>query len=107
MALSPSPVTCPPTRKRYAAERATKRVLGVKAVADELDVKLPGDTQRSDEDIAIAAVNALKANVSVPADKIKVTVSKGRITLEGEVEWYYQMIAAENAVRDLPGVTGV
>lgn len=93
--------------EKYAAERVAKRVFGVKAVANELDVKLPGSRQRTDEDIAIAAVNALKANVSVPADKIKVTVRKGWIRLDGEVEWHYQKAAAEDAVRNLPGVVGV
>jgi osmotically-inducible protein OsmY len=93
--------------EKYAAERAAKRVHGVRAVANEIDVKLPGESRRTDEDIALAAVNALKANVSVPADKIKVTVNKGWITLEGEVEWQYQKIAAENSVRYLTGVTGV
>jgi osmotically-inducible protein OsmY len=93
--------------EKYAAERAAKRVHGVRAVADELDVKLPFSSQRTDEDIALAAVNALKANVSVPADKVKLTVSKGWLTLEGEVEWQYQKEAAENTVRYLPGVVGV
>jgi osmotically-inducible protein OsmY len=93
--------------EKYAAERAAKRVYGVKAIANELDVKLPYSSQRTDEDIAIAAVNALRANVSVPADKIKVTVNSGWVTLEGEVEWYYQKNAAEAAVRYLPGVKGV
>ena len=97
----------PSYAEKYAAERAAKRVYGVRAVANELDVKLPGSSQRTDEDIAAAAVNALKSNVSVPADKIKVTVSKGWVTLEGEVEWQYQKDAAENAVRYLPGVIGV
>ncbi|HEV3446966.1 MAG TPA: BON domain-containing protein, partial [Gemmataceae bacterium] len=93
--------------EKYAAERTAKRVHGVKAVANELDVKLPGDSRRTDEDIARAAVNALKANILVPADKIKITLNKGWVTLEGEVEWQYQKTAAENSVRYLAGVTGV
>ncbi|MDB5312810.1 MAG: Transport-associated protein [Gemmataceae bacterium] len=93
--------------EKYAAEKAAKRVHGVRAVANELDVKLPGSSKRTDEDIAVAAVNALKGTTSVPADKIKVTVSSGWITLEGEVEWQYQRAAAEAAVRYLTGVTGV
>jgi osmotically-inducible protein OsmY len=76
--------------EKYSAEKAAKRVYGVKAVANELDVKLPGSNQRTDEDIATACVNALKASISVPPDKIKITVSNGWITLEGEVEWQYQ-----------------
>jgi len=93
--------------EKYAAERAAKRVHGVKAVANELDVKLPGSSQRTDEDIAAAAVGALRSHIAVPADKIKVTVSKGWVKLEGEVEWQYQKISAENAVRYLQGVKGV
>ena len=93
--------------EKFAAERAAKRVLGVRAVANEIDVKLPISSQRTDEDIAAAAVNALKSNVSVPADKIKVTVSKGWVKLEGEVDWQYQKHAAERGVRYLPGVMGV
>jgi osmotically-inducible protein OsmY len=93
--------------EKYAAERAAKRVRGVRAVANEIDVKLPGSSRITDEDIATAAVNALRSNVAVPADRVKVTVNKGWVTLEGEVEWQYQRIAAENAVRYLPGVTGV
>jgi len=93
--------------EKFAAERAAKRVYGVKAVANELEVKLPGSSQRTDSDIAAAAVSALKSNLSVPADKIKVTVSKGWLKLEGEVEWQYQKDAAEEAVRYLTGVLGV
>jgi len=93
--------------EKYGAEKAAKRVYGVAAVANELDVKLPGSSQRTDEDIATACVNALKASISVPSDKIKVTVSKGWVKLEGEVEWQYQKNAAESAVRYLTGVVGV
>jgi osmotically-inducible protein OsmY len=93
--------------ERFAAEKAAKRVYGVKAVVNEVEVRLPGASQRTDGDIAEAAVNALKSHLSVPADKIKVTVSKGLVTLEGEVEWNYQRVAAENAVREIPGVVGV
>ena len=93
--------------EKFAAERAAKRVHGVLAVANELEVKLSTGSRRTDEDIAAAAVGALKANVSVPADKIKVTVSKGWVKLEGEVEWQYQKDAAEHAVRYLTGVMGV
>jgi osmotically-inducible protein OsmY len=97
----------PSYAEKYAAEKAAKRVYGVKAVADELDVKLPGSAKRTDEDIAQACVSALKANYSVPDEKIKVVVNSGWVTLEGEVEWQYQREAAHNAVRYLTGVTGV
>jgi osmotically-inducible protein OsmY len=93
--------------ERYVAEKTAKRVHGVRAVANELTVKLPGSSKRTDQDIAIAAANALKETTSVPSDKIKVTVSNGWVTLEGEVEWQYQRNAAESAVRYLTGVTGV
>jgi osmotically-inducible protein OsmY len=93
--------------EKYAAEKAAKRVYGVKAVADELEVKLPGTAKRTDEDIAEACVGALKSNYSVPDEKLKVLVSDGWVTLEGQVEWQYQREAALNAVRYLTGVRGV
>ena len=93
--------------EKWVAEEAAKRVHGVRAVANDLEVTLAGEKQRTDADIALDAVNALKLNASVPADKIKVTVSKGWVNLEGEVEWQYQKEAAEKAVRYLPGVLGV
>jgi osmotically-inducible protein OsmY len=93
--------------EKYAAEKAAKRVYGVRAVANELDVKLPGSSQRTDEDIAQACVNALKSSYSVPQDKVKVVVNSGWVTLEGEVEWQYQKDAAESAVRYLTGVKGL
>jgi len=93
--------------EKWGAEKAAKRVAGVKAVANELDVKLPTSSQWTDEDIAIAAVNALKVRSAVPDDKIKLTVEKGWVTLEGEVEWQYQKNEAEDAVRYLTGVRGV
>lgn len=97
----------PSFTEKYAAERAAKRVFGVKAVANELDVKLSSTSHRTDEDMAAAAVNRLEATASVPTDKIKITVRKGWINLEGEVEWQYQKDAAERAVRDVTGVIGV
>jgi osmotically-inducible protein OsmY len=93
--------------EKYEAVKTAKRVYGVKAVVDEIDVKLPGSSERTDTDIAEAAVKALKNNLSVPDDKIKVTVREGWITLEGEVEWQHQKTAAESSVRYLVGVKGV
>jgi osmotically-inducible protein OsmY len=93
--------------EKYEAVTAAKRVYGVRAVVDEIEVKLPGSSERTDTDIAEAAVRALKNTFSVPQDKIKVTVRGGWITLEGEVEWHYQRDAAESAVRYLVGVKGV
>ncbi|HZS07923.1 MAG TPA: BON domain-containing protein [Blastocatellia bacterium] len=90
---------------KLAAERATKSVYGVRAVANDIEVKPVSD--RVDPDIALAAVQALQHNVSVPDDLIKVTVRKGWLTLEGKVDWGYQKEAAEKAVRYLAGVRGI
>lgn len=92
---------------KYAAVHAAQRVDGVKAVTDELKVDLPDDHVRNDEDIARAAINALHWHVWVPADRIRVEVDDGWITLEGEVDHKYQQEAAEKAVRSLTGVRGV
>ena len=72
--------------QKIAAERAASRASSVKAVANELEIRLPASSERTDEDIARAAVNALNWSISVPADRIKVKVSKGWITQEGTVE---------------------
>ena len=93
--------------QKWAAERAVKRVYGVKALAEEIEVNLPGSSQRNDTDIAQAAGNALKWNISVSQDRVKAKVQDGWITLTGEVDWWYQRRAAENAVHHLTGVKGV
>lgn len=93
--------------QKYSALAAAERVAGVKAVADDLMVKLPTTYERSDTEIAHQAVEALKWDVSVPTDRVKAKVSDGWITLEGEVEWQFERSAAERAVRYLTGVKGV
>jgi osmotically-inducible protein OsmY len=93
--------------QRLAAEHAAERVSGVRAVAEELHVKLPGTIDLSDTDIAHRAVNAMKWDVEVPDAKIKVRVDKGWVTLEGEVDWNFERQASERAVRYLTGVKGV
>jgi osmotically-inducible protein OsmY len=93
--------------EKFAAEQAAGRVKGVKAVAEEIEVRLPIDTNRSDEEIAAAALNRLAWSVSVPRDAVKVRVEKGWVTLTGEVAWHYQKEAAEHDVRSLFGVVGV
>ena len=93
--------------EKTAAEQAAKRVKGVDGIADELEVRFTPQTARGDEAIADAAVHALRWNVSVPEDKVKVIVDRGWIKLEGEVQWYYQSEAAEESVRYLAGVKGV
>jgi osmotically-inducible protein OsmY len=93
--------------EKIAAEEAAARVAGVKAVANELEIRLPFSSERTDEDIARAAVNRLEWTITVPKDRIKVKVSKGWVTLEGEVEWQFQKNAAAEAVRNLVGIKGV
>jgi len=97
----------PSYAEKYAAERTAKRVYGVNAIADELEVKLPGSAVRSDEDIAAACVHALKDDYLVPDGKTKVVVSTGWVTIDGQVDWQYQKDAAFRAVRYLTGVVGV
>ena len=93
--------------KRWAAEEAAHRVRGVKAVANDIDVRLPISAERTDADIAAAALHALEWDAMLPTDRIQVTVSKGWVTLKGEVDWQYQRQDAERAVRHLVGVRGV
>jgi len=93
--------------EKWAAEKAVKRLPGVKALAVELKVELPGSSERTDADIAQAAEQAFKWNISVPGNRIRVIVENGRITLEGEVDWQFQKSAAEEAVLHLTGVKGV
>jgi osmotically-inducible protein OsmY len=93
--------------QKWAVEKALNRVAGVRAVALELDVRLSPDHQRGDTEIAKAAEWALEWHSQVPVDVVRVTVDKGWITLQGEVEWGYQRDSAERAVRNLKGVIGV
>ncbi|MET8084642.1 BON domain-containing protein [Micromonospora sp. NPDC005194] len=93
--------------KKWAAERAAHRVVGVRAVANDLTVQLPGSHERADPDVAAAAGHALEWDAFVPIEKLQVTVSAGWVTLHGEVEWEYQRRAAERAVSRLTGVRGV
>jgi osmotically-inducible protein OsmY len=93
--------------EKHAAETATFRVKDVKAVAEEIEVKLPFGIHHGDADIAAAAVERLAWNVSVPKDAVKVAVTKGWVTLTGTVHWHYQHDAAADAVRTLWGVTGL
>ncbi len=93
--------------EKWAAEKAVKRLPGVKALAIEIKVELPGSSERTDADIAQAAEHAFKWNISVPGNRIRVIVENGRITVEGEVDWQFQKSAAEEAVLHLTGVKGV
>ncbi len=93
--------------KKWAAEAAAHRVRGVLAVANDIEVRLPSSAERTDADIAAAAIRALEWDAFVPVDKLDVTVSKGWVTLRGEVEWQYERQDAERVVRRLSGVRGV
>jgi osmotically-inducible protein OsmY len=93
--------------KRWAAEEAALRVRGVKGVANEIEVRLPSSSERTDADIAAAAIRALEWDAFLPADRVKVSVSKGWVTLEGEVDWQFERDDAERVVRRLTGVRGV
>jgi osmotically-inducible protein OsmY len=90
------------------AVRSTKRVAGVRAIADDIEVKYPESMSRTDGDIAAAAANHIEwSSWSIPQGAVQVTVRDGWITLEGELEWDYQRNAAAGAVRHLAGVKGV
>jgi len=93
--------------ERFAAETATRRVKDVKAVVEELEIRLPFGVNHGDEEIASAAVNRMQWNSAIPRGAVIVTVEKGWITLTGEVDWHYQLEAAADDVRGLWGVVGV
>jgi osmotically-inducible protein OsmY len=92
---------------KYEAEAAAKRVAGVVAVANDIEVRMPNVDERPDPEIARDAVVAIKSQLPVSSEKIKVVVKNGWISLEGEVEWQYQRSTAETAVRRIKGVKGV
>ena len=93
--------------KKILAEKATKKVSGVKAVAEEITVKVPGSKMWTDVDIAQAVLNALKWNSAVDEARIKVRVENGEVTLEGETEWNFQKRSAQKALENLYGVGGI
>jgi osmotically-inducible protein OsmY len=97
----------PDYAQKLAAERATWRVKGVKAIAQEIQVRFPEELQCSDDEIAQRALSSLEWNVVVPRDSVQVRVQNGWVTLTGELDWNYQRDAAVSAVRKLAGVAGV
>ena len=92
---------------KFEAEAAAKRVAGVVAVANDIEVRMPSVDERPDPEIARDAVAAIKSQLPISSEKIKIVVKNGWITLEGEVEWQYQRSTAEQAVRRIKGVKGV
>jgi osmotically-inducible protein OsmY len=97
----------PTYAQKLAAERAVWRVKGVKAIAQEIQVRIPGDKKQNDDEIAQRAVSILAWNAAVPRDAVHLKVQHGWVTLSGQMDWNYQREAAENAVRKLSGVAGV
>lgn len=93
--------------EKHAAERAVRRVAGVRGIALDLDVKLAPEHKRSDTEVAQAATTALQLNSLVPDGKVKVEVEDGWVTLTGEVDWGYQFSSAEQCIRPLAGVRGL
>jgi osmotically-inducible protein OsmY len=92
---------------KYEAEAAAKRVASVRAVANDLEVRLPSVDERPDPDIARDAVAAIKSQLPISSEHIKVVIKNGWVSLEGQVEWQYQRQTAEKAVRRIKGVKGV
>ncbi len=97
----------PTYAQKETAERATRRIKGVKAIAQGIEVRPVGTHRTADDEIAKRAVNTIGWHVTIPKDAVQVKVQKGWITLNGRVEWQYQKNAAADAVRDLSGVVGV
>ena len=93
--------------EKFAAERAARRVKGVTAIAQEIEVRLPSDKKMADDEIAKRAVDMLKWRGGLPSDRIDIKVEKGIVTLNGEVDWQYQRADAEDAIQDLTGVVNV
>lgn len=93
--------------QKHEAERIVKRVKGVRAIAQEIEVRPAGSHLTADDEIAKRAVSSLTWNASVPRDTVQITVENGHVTLGGTVTWHYQKAAAEKAVQTLQGVTGV
>jgi osmotically-inducible protein OsmY len=93
--------------QKHAAELAARRVKGVLAIAQHIEVEIPFERKRGDREIGAAILERLAWDVSIPEDAIAVTVEKGWVTLNGEVDRYYQRAAAEQDVRPLHGVTGL
>jgi osmotically-inducible protein OsmY len=94
-------------QKKWKQKNATKKVIGVKALVEKIEVKFPSSWEKTNSEIANEVLAALKSNWSVPKDKVTVVVENGWVTLEGELPWNYQKEAAKNAVHFLTGVKGV
>jgi osmotically-inducible protein OsmY len=92
---------------RLAAQNAALRVKGVHAVANDIEVRLHTSAERTDSELALAALYALKWDAAIQTDKLDIAVSHGYVTLKGEVEWAFQREAAERVIHRLAGIKGV
>lgn len=97
----------PSYAEKLAAERATRRVAGVKAIAEEIRVRYASDAKTADHEIAKRILDVFAWNTLVPADRLQVKVEKGWVTLTGAVRWHYQSTEAARAAAQITGVTGV
>lgn len=93
--------------EKEAVERVVKRVKGVQAIAEEIQVRVPGELEVGDEVIASRCLEVMRWNTDTVADRMLIEVQQGWVTLEGEVDWQYQKEAAQDAVRKLSGVVGI
>lgn len=93
--------------QKVAAEQAAGRVHGVRAIAEEIEVRFNGGAHHKDDEIAAAALHSMDWHVLIPKDAVKVKVQNGFVTLTGEVKWHYQHDEADRSIRSLAGVTGV
>jgi osmotically-inducible protein OsmY len=93
--------------EKFTAEKAAKRVKGVRAIAQEIEIRFPNDKKTSDDQIAKRALDIIAWDSTIPKDKVMVKVQNGFVTLSGEVDWFYQRDDAEHAVRKLAGIKGL
>lgn len=93
--------------KKTEAESAAKKVAGVKALVENIEVKFPNSWKKTDTEVATEVLNAFKSNYTIPDNNIKIKVEDGWVTLEGELPWHYQKEEAARAVKHLTGVKGV
>ena len=93
--------------KKWTAEKAAKKVAGVRVIAEDIQVGLSPDYRKRDAEIGQAILDSLKWNTMIPEDRIKIRVEDGNVKLEGEVEWEYQRVQAKSAIENLTGVRSV
>lgn len=93
--------------EKFTAEKAAKRVKGVRAIAQEIEIRFPNDKKTSDDQIAKRALDIIAWDSTIPKDKVQVKVQSGFVTLSGQVDWHYQRADAEYAVRKLVGIKGL